>query len=103
VKWLRWILWSLYYAVQRRPVEFDDYMQQATRTWPPWRKFRPGMWHNDDSGMWHIYFTDEAAYSIPCQQLEVELHIGESGEVVGINIWDACLDAKKELNDGNSH
>ena len=49
------------------------------------------MYYNDDGSEWQIYFTDEEAYT-ERRTIDVECHIGmESGDIVGLNVWDKTL------------
>ncbi len=94
-KFAIWLFWTLYYACRPSPRSFDDKMSRMLRTWWPWRKFRPSVWHNDDGAMWHIYLTDERTFS-RLQTIKVDCQIGmESGNIVGFNVWDETLQAVK--------
>ncbi len=92
MKWLRWIMWSLFYAVRPRPEDLAGYLRRIGQTSPPWRTFRPNVYRSDEGKEWHVWFRDEQAYVISRQSLQVDLHIGmESGEIVGLTIWDESL------------
>jgi len=70
-------------------------MQRSIRTWPPWRKFRPGVWHNDEGKEWHIFLSGEQAYT-ERRTIEVDAHIcEETGRIVGFDVWDSTLAVDK--------
>lgn len=65
----------------------------------PWKKFRPGIWHNACGKCWHVSLTNEAAYTEPGVQLLVDVDLSlRSGEVVGLTIHDGdlrdCVEAR---------
>lgn len=83
MNYVRWILWKAFYAISGTSTNLDDFIKELERTRPPWWKFRPGMFHNDEGRCWEIAFGDESYFSqhgiVKC-----ELLIGrESGQVVG--------------------
>ena len=90
-KFARWLFWNLAYCFRYRPRELAAYVTRGMRCRWPWWKFRPIVIHNDDGSMWHVYWSDKRSYTIPNQLLPVELHIGDDGQVVGVNIFDESL------------
>ena len=92
MKLFRWVFWSFIYGFRREPHDLKSWLTRSTRTWPPWWKFKPIAYRNDDGKMWQIWLKDEVAFTRSRQMLNVELQIGqESGEIVGLNIWDENL------------
>ena len=98
-RYLRWLAWTLWYLPQRQPryIRLDGLRAQLLRmerTRRPWWKWKPGIWHNTDGRQWHVTFSDEQDYTI-CGTLKAELHIGqETGDIVGLTIFDETLRAK---------
>ena len=86
-----WLVWNIVYFFRRRPLDLDEVLLKGKRCWWPWKKFTPSAWHNDDGHFWHVWFTDEEAYT-EHRTIDVECHIGmESGDIVGLNVWDKML------------
>lgn len=96
-KFILWLFWNIVYAFKKHSTDFGDGMVMIERcVWP--RTFKPYVRHNDDGNMWHVYFTDERDY-VQRQPIDVEVHIGEeSGDIVGLTIWDETL-AKKTMDE----
>ena len=93
-KFTVWLFWWLYYACRPAPRDLFPRLDRAMRTRPPWWKFRPCVWHNDDGDHWHVMLTDERAYT-KSRTIKLDCHIGmESGNIVGFNVWDETLEAK---------
>jgi hypothetical protein len=95
-KFVVWLFWTVRYACRRTPRSLDEWLLKTERTWWPWKKCQPSVWHNDDGNQWHIYLTDEQSYTEP-RTVRLDCHIGmESGSIVGFNVWDEVLRAAKE-------
>jgi len=90
-RFVTWLFWTLWYCWQPRPREFGAYMNRAIRTLPPWRKFRPYVWHNDDGAFWDICWADDQTYT-KRMWLAVDAKVSEaSGNIVGLSVNDEDL------------
>lgn len=93
LKFVTWLFWRVCYAFRPTPRSFEGYLLRGMRTWWPWKKFRPSVWHNDDGKEWEIYLTDERSHTVR-RTIAVDCHIGmESGDIVGFDVWDETLRA----------
>lgn len=96
MKTLTWLSWHLWYFWQPRPRELRAYLNRAARLRPPWWKFSPGAWHNDDNKQWEIWFDNESYHSEK-GTLTCWVSIGrESGNIVGLTINDKSLEKVKD-------
>ena len=94
--YLRWLGWMLYYLPRRRPKELGPWLIRAERTRPPWWKFKPNVWHNDHGRQWEVYFKDDMDFC-RIQTMQVDAHISqETGEIVGLTIYDETLRPQAE-------
>lgn len=92
MKYLRWLLWTLWYLPQPRPRRLNPWLPRSLRCRKPWAKFRPSVWRNDGGREWEICLDDEPSYTIPAAKILVDLQIGrESGKIVGLDISDSLL------------
>jgi hypothetical protein len=92
--YLKWIYWKIYYLFRPCPKELLPLLIQGERTRPPWWRFKPYMWHNDEGNQWEIYFTEERDYT-QVQDIRVTAHIGlDTGKIIGLTIWDENLKEK---------
>jgi hypothetical protein len=92
MRWLRWLFWSSIYAFQPTPKGLLSYLRRGMRCRPPWWKFKPHIFRNEDGKMWQVFLTDEASFTIPRQRLPVEIHMGmDSNQIVGFNVFDEHL------------
>lgn len=94
MKYMRWLAWSAYYLFIPESKDFGWYMQKIIRTRKPWKKFRPNLFHSDAGRQWQIWFSDEMSYTVSGLTLKVDAMISEeTGQVVGLDIWDESLAA----------
>lgn len=99
IRFLKWCFWNLWYLPQPRGKRLGKWLLRTERTWWPWRKFRPSVWHNDDGRCWEVYLLDEQSHTVCKRVLMVDLHIGmDTGKVVGMDIYDCDIcDAEKGM------
>ena len=95
IRFLRWLGWSAWYLVRRRPRDFDGYLRAAMRCRPPWWKFRPNVYHNQDGCMWQVYLVDEQSYT-ERRTLTLDVMVGmETGRITGLDLWDEQLELRR--------
>lgn len=101
-KFVTWLFWTVYYAVRPVPRSLEGYLLRGTRRRWPWWKFKPSVWHNDDGRQWHICFREEESFRDQ-RDVTVWCEIGqESGDIVGLVVWDKMLTAKAGGDDVSS-
>jgi len=92
IRLLKYIFWTLRYLFAAPDKDFTACMKRLKRTWWPWRKFSPYVWHNDDGRFWEIYLSDEQDYTDTGWTVRVDLCIGmDTGKIVGMKISDHVL------------
>ncbi len=97
LKYLKWLGWVLYYIPQPRLKDLGTYITRMLRMRPPWWKFKPCMWHNDDGKQWEIYFEEEQSFTQQ-ENLRIDVHRGfETNRIVGLTIWDEKLKCSNEF------
>ena len=90
------MFWCLCYIGFYRPTSLEACLLAKERTRPPWWRFKPFLYRNEEGGMWEIYLSESESY-VKSGMLEVELMCSqETGEVVGLNIWDERLRAASD-------
>ena len=98
MKLLRWTFWNVVYRF--RSTYFTDmaqFMEYVDRTLPPWRKFSPNTWHNDDCGLWEVCLSgDSNVWSYETITIEVGRSM-ETGEINALTILDEQLAAKETV------
>ena len=89
--YIRWIFWTLYYAVSwRRDNSLEWAINRAMRTRRPWWKFKPCVWHNE-YGWWDVYLSEDDHY-VSREVLDVEVFRDfETKHIVGIRLYDSQL------------
>ena len=100
IKLFKYLFWVVYYWALPTPRSFEGCLHWGTRTKWPWIKFKPFVWHNDDSGFWHVWLSNEGSHTVAGKALvNVDIHISkETGKVVGFDVKDEVLvDLAKEL------
>ena len=94
-RFLRWVWWNAYYCWRPRPRDLRTWLARSMRCRPPWWRFRPHVWHNDAGGYWEVWFAEDRDYTerrvLVCD-VSVSL---ETGQVVGLKVWDEVLKAKE--------
>jgi len=91
MKLAKWFFWTLAYLVRPRPRDLDGLIRKGIRTRKPWWTFKAHLFHNADGRQWQIYLTDEQSYTRR-GGIEADLHIGmDTGDIVGLTIWDGTL------------
>ena len=101
IRFIVWMFWCFYYVCLPPSRDFKKYLLLCERTHPPWRKFQPNVYRNDDGNRWQIYLSDEPWYSEK-RSIEVYCFIGiDSGDIIGFDIYDEILKGReKGANDG---
>lgn len=95
MKTIRWLFWSAYYGIFGYPKTLDAYINATMKTWNPWRRFKPSLYHNDDLREWQVWFEDDLPY---CCRETMSLEVFRSdrtGRIVGLKVWDELLAPKK--------
>ena len=93
--YIRWAFWSVVYLFRIKPKDLDDWMLRTERTWKPWFKFKPHVWHNDNGKLWEIHLDNERNYSKTVNiTLDVEVGL-ETGKIVGFRIYDSQLQVEE--------
>ena len=103
MKTICWIFWTIIYWCSPEAKDFHAYWLKDCRTRNPWWKFRPYIYRSKHGKMWQIYFKDEQCYSKTVNiTIRCDLTISqETGEVIGIDLWDeelAKYNVKKEVS-----
>jgi len=89
--YLRWLWWWLAYAFVPQPNDFVKYIERGMRTRPPWWKFKPYAYHNDDGRQWEVRLENEQSYT-ETGSISAEIHRSqETGRIVGFTVWDETL------------
>ncbi len=97
---LKYIFWKLRYLFSGPDNDLAACMNRLDRTKWPWRKFRPGAWHNDDGYNWEVWLDDEQSYTASNVPLVVDVQYGmETGKVVGVKIRDCVLRKAAEIEE----
>lgn len=92
MKYIKWVLWTLYYLPQRSPQSIKEHIQRGCRLRSPWWEFQPYMRRNNEGQQWEIYFINEEDYVKPNHYLKCNVHIGqETGKIIGLTIYDEDL------------
>ena len=95
-RFLVWLFWIVVYLCRPRPRDFGAFMVRIERTWPPWWKFRPSVWHNDDGGLWEVYLTEESSY-VEDRTFHLTCHIGQkTRRITGFIVYDEELEPRKD-------
>lgn len=96
-KWAFWRTW--YFVLPARTGssrQFVAFLVRLDRTSWPWRVFKPYVYRNAIGTMWQVYLSDESTYT-ERRTLELDVHIIEdTGDIVGMNLWDETLKGTKE-------
>ena len=93
-RYIRWFLWTLYYLPQRStpPRDFAAWLKRTERTWAPWWKFKPYLYHSEEQREWHIAFANDMDYWETCT-LTIEVgRSQETGRIVGMVLPDRVLE-----------
>lgn len=90
--------WRMFYWF-RKPRTLDEFIRMVRRTRAPWKRFKPSAWHCRHGKQWHIYLANEQ-YFVEWRTIQVEVHVSmKTGDIVGFDIWDEMLEAKKPKGD----
>lgn len=101
IRLLLYLFWNLLYAPQRRPRDLGLWLVRIDRTRWPWRRFQPGVYHNDDGRLWEVWLADDRSHVKSQVPMLVDLELSmETGEVVGFKVRDETLRriAEQDLN-----
>lgn len=91
LKYIKWLLWVLFYSVQPSPKDLMAYITRGLRIRPPWWTFKPCIWHNDAGRQWEIHFEEEQSF-VQAETLKIDVHRGfDTNRIVGLTIWDEKL------------
>jgi hypothetical protein len=85
-KYGSWLGWTVFYLFRPQPKELGGFLIKAKRTWKPWAKFIPHVYHCDYTGDRRIYLADERSYTTR-MTLDLSVMVGaDSGNIVGLTI-----------------
>lgn len=97
MKTLKWLGWMIYYWSTLYPMRSKDlggYLQYAIRTMPPWRKFTPSVYRNEDGKSWEIWLENDNSYS-EIRTIKCDAAISrDGGRIVGLTLFDEELELK---------
>lgn len=96
LRYIRWLWWTVYYAVTPRPKKLESFVQKLERTEKPWWRFKPNVWHNAPASQWEIRFASDRDYTEQ-RMLEIEVSVSmETGQIVGMTVYDELLKSHKQ-------
>ena len=93
IKTILWLFWHAVYVFRPVPKSLEAFLIREWRLQPPWQRFKPYIYHNEEGSQWEVRWKDSQTFT-RLQDLRVEAHVDtETGEIVGVTLWDEVLRA----------